>query len=542
MSKLSQLKQDAYQAGKKRDWDRALGLYEQILELDKGNPTIINEMGDLCLKAGQTTRGVQHFLNAAAKYRHNGLTNNAVAIYKKILRYDSENLNAHWFLAESRAGQGLLVEGEHHALVFLDNKEGISGELQEIYLKRCSQLLELYGESRPVLDNLLQVFRLWNMMQEAGRTRIRIACHKWDDQQEDEARQMVAEALEQTPQLANYQEHGHWQKRVGTGPVTASPDFDAVELPSVEPAPAAALSETPEPAVPDPAVPDPDPVTQEIPTAPATGADLGWGAFDASEPPAVTAVEPDPEPAPTVDIGDPFAATESSIVEDEEGCISLDDTDTGPSFDDLIAQATAQVEREGEAESDPAGALDLTPEPAASDSTSSEPGTPEAAPTGPESLDDLLGPGDGPWQASGQQVETISEEIGAQVGGAQDEAPSSLYETGMVYLEMGMHDQACESFRKASAHPEYTVRAHEMWGITLLRIDRVDEAINVLSEALSVPADGSHEKLGLLYHLGRAYEQAERDGEAQAAYLQIQEAKPGFLDVGRRLSLIESNL
>jgi len=57
LSKLSQLKQEAYQAGKKRDWEKAIGAYEQILELDKNNPTVINELGDLCLKAGRR-RGV----------------------------------------------------------------------------------------------------------------------------------------------------------------------------------------------------------------------------------------------------------------------------------------------------------------------------------------------------------------------------------------------------------------------------------------------------------------------------------------------------
>ena len=66
MSKLSQLKQDAYQAGKKRNWDEAVALYERILEADKNNPTVINELGDLCLKAGKTPDPA---LGKAAKQR-----------------------------------------------------------------------------------------------------------------------------------------------------------------------------------------------------------------------------------------------------------------------------------------------------------------------------------------------------------------------------------------------------------------------------------------------------------------------------------------
>ena len=74
MSKLSQLKQEAYQAGKKKNWDQAISLYEQILEKDKNNPTVINELGDLCLKAVDSPRSVRHFLNAApAGHGQNGV-------------------------------------------------------------------------------------------------------------------------------------------------------------------------------------------------------------------------------------------------------------------------------------------------------------------------------------------------------------------------------------------------------------------------------------------------------------------------------------
>ena len=116
MSKLGKLKKEAYQAGKKRNWPEAIAIYERILEIDKSNPTLINELGDVCLKNQESARAISHFLNAAAKYRQTGLLNNAVAIYKKILRHDAKSLNAHWYLAEIRASQGLLVEGQVHAL------------------------------------------------------------------------------------------------------------------------------------------------------------------------------------------------------------------------------------------------------------------------------------------------------------------------------------------------------------------------------------------------------------------------------------------
>ena len=75
MSKLSQLKQKAYKAGKDRDWDLAISVYEKILEVEKSNPTVINELGDLCLKSVDGRQAVKHFLSAATKYRKTGLLN-----------------------------------------------------------------------------------------------------------------------------------------------------------------------------------------------------------------------------------------------------------------------------------------------------------------------------------------------------------------------------------------------------------------------------------------------------------------------------------
>ena len=148
LSKLSQLKQKAYKAGKDRNWDLAISVYEQILEVEKSNPTVINELGDLCLKSGDTRQALKHFLSASNKYRKTGLLNNSVAICKKILRHDEENMHAHWYLAEIRSSQDLVVEGEGHALAFLSGSERMSAEIQEIFLKRFAKLLELYPASQ----------------------------------------------------------------------------------------------------------------------------------------------------------------------------------------------------------------------------------------------------------------------------------------------------------------------------------------------------------------------------------------------------------
>ncbi len=215
LSKLGKLKKEAYQAGKKRNWPEAIAIYERILEIDKSNPTLINELGDVCLKNQESARAISHFLNAAAKYRQTGLLNNAVAIYKKILRHDAKSLNAHWYLAEIRASQGLLVEGQVHALQFLEASDNLQSDLQEIFQKRCLKLLGLFPESTEVLERLSAIFHSNELALEQRRVDILRACIKYDSGEEEEARAAMNGLLEQASELCNYPEYAQWQGRVG---------------------------------------------------------------------------------------------------------------------------------------------------------------------------------------------------------------------------------------------------------------------------------------------------------------------------------------
>jgi len=530
LSQLSLLKQEAYQAGKKREWVRALSVYEQILELDKNNPTVINELGDLCLKAGETARGIKHFLGAAAKYRQSGLLNNAVAIYKKILRYEEDNQNAHWYLAESRASQGLLVEGEKHGMIFLVERESLSGDIKEVFLKRCVKLFGFYPESLPIQDTLLQVFRMWNMPLEAGRCQIQLACLQWEKDETEEARQLVAEALTQVPELINYPEHARWLEH--QGPISQPEhiqDFDSValgdsfETPEEESQP---VVDIPDPfaAAPEPVVED-SPSTEDLASEPSSFGDVDFGTPEPVEetfglPPRA------PEDIPVVNDD---AASETDIP-DDSGCFNLDMGDDS-SFEDLIAQASDGLPEEP---------VEVEEFPELEQSSPEEVVIADKALPSVNLLDELLAEDpDGVWNSSDSELQTISDEIGAQVGGNTDEDdPSSLYEMGMVYLEMGLFDQAAGSFQNASCHPEFAVRAYEMWGITLQRANRIEEAIAVLTDGLDVPEEGSREYLGILYHIARAHEQVQNTDEAFRLFEMIKLQDPGFLDVGRRLSTL----
>ena len=139
------------------------------------------------------------------------------------------------------------------------------------------------------------------------------------------------------------------------------------------------------------------------------------------------------------------------------------------------------------------------------------------------------------------QLATISQEIGAQIGGTDDaKDPGQLYEMGLVYLEMGLFDQACESFEMAAADKDYMVRAVEMWGIALMRANRPEDAVAVLANAESIPENGSREHLGILYHLGMAHEQAGDTNQAVEYFQRILDVDSSYHDVGKRMASLSN--
>lgn len=527
MSKVSKLKQEAYQAGKKRDWDKVIVLYERILEVEKNNPSLINELGDACLKRGDTPRALDHFLSAAEKYRLTGLLNNAVAIYKKILRFDAGNMNAHWYLAESRATQGMLGEGLVHALQFLAPAERLGAEFRAPYVKRCVRMLALFGTQAEVLARLSELFRHWAMPLETGRVKLLQACLTHASGQVAAAEQAVATLLADQPDLANYSEYQAWRRQIGEADAAvaeAGPghgDHNTIELSAPAPDRTAAGPADETATAPRPGAVADESLAQSLGLVDLNGPDAGGGgsagfplgdldghAGDGLQRTGRSRLFGEEASLGGAPAGEDAADNGDAAA--DEACfeISMDDV---PSFADLARE----LERETAASAPPEPTVDLLAEILA-ESAADEPA------------------------GEGRQVETIADEIGRCVGGDKSQDPQAQYDMGLVYLEMELYGQAEECFESASRSPSLALRCYEMWGIVLIRQARYEEAVDVLGRGLRIPDCAAGDLLGLLYHTGQAYELAGRSGAAREYYERVYNAAPDFLDIDKRLEALES--
>lgn len=113
--------------------------------------------------------------------------------------------------------------------------------------------------------------------------------------------------------------------------------------------------------------------------------------------------------------------------------------------------------------------------------------------------------------------------------------PRSHYDLGVTYREMGLLEQAIESFRVAERDPAFIGRCAEMIGRSLLDQGQFDDAVTEFSRALAHPELPSDAELNLRYQLGLSYEAAGRTAEALAEFERVYGAQASYPEVAAKI-------
>ena len=116
------------------------------------------------------------------------------------------------------------------------------------------------------------------------------------------------------------------------------------------------------------------------------------------------------------------------------------------------------------------------------------------------------------------------------------------YDLAMSYREMGLLEQAVESFRVAAQDPALGLRAMEMIGRCFLDQGRFDEAIEEFDRALSDNRLDPEARLGLHYEIGVAHQAAGRVSEALNVFESIHAEQPDFPDVDSKIRALRKSM
>lgn len=116
---------------------QAIGEYLKIVKLDPNDVLILNTIGDLYLRQKQISEASKYFSRVAEHYARNNFFLKALAVYKKILSANPNDLEINATMASLYAKQGLSIDARNQYLkiVALLENAGRSGEILIIFEK-----------------------------------------------------------------------------------------------------------------------------------------------------------------------------------------------------------------------------------------------------------------------------------------------------------------------------------------------------------------------------------------------------------------------
>ena len=124
MSNVDKLKKKAAEFEQKKQYDRALEVYLQIIEQTEGQEdrdvTVYNRVGDLNLRLNKTDQAVNYYEQAVDLYTEGGYLNNAIALCNKILRHAPARHQIYYKLGKISAKKGFNSDAKKNFLEYAD--------------------------------------------------------------------------------------------------------------------------------------------------------------------------------------------------------------------------------------------------------------------------------------------------------------------------------------------------------------------------------------------------------------------------------------
>lgn len=156
MSKLANLKKKAADLEQRRLFDKALAVYEEVLQdqggAEEADVGLYNRVGDLHLRQGNVEAALGRYEQAVDLYVERGFQNNAIALCNKILRQDPSRAEIHFRLGQISCSKGFRTEARRHFQEYVAqlNRAGS--------LERAITSLRDFADEHDELDDVRQMF------------------------------------------------------------------------------------------------------------------------------------------------------------------------------------------------------------------------------------------------------------------------------------------------------------------------------------------------------------------------------------------------
>ena len=601
MSNFDKLKKKAAEFEARKQYEKAIELYEQVLSGTRASDEerdvpLYNRVGDIHYRIGNNEQAINYYEQAADLYAEGGFFNNAIALCNKILRYSPGRTIIYYKLGIISAKKGFNSDAKQNFLEYADRMQRI-GKMDEAFraLKEFADLCPGQDDVRLMLaeqlaradrktEALEQLEILYDTLEGEGRSgeaaatveRMKTIDPAFKPKRSATPRTRKKEGLVfldldfEAPAPRPAPEVAEADDDDGPSPVVKSRplkiDFAEAEQPRAE-----SLSQ---------------PVNKEEEDAPTAPEGLELTSISESEHVA--------ESAPQQSITDEQASAQQESAEEiprsnELHFITTPEEEPSAEVPDIspIDLAPLVDERGDEAESrteEPARDPQIIPFPVGRTPAGSVPGIKTPSGSGPLSGLDIIdetasiseeshtidsgrGTDDdfvdlGEWLernrtpsstrmvAYDQEPEDNEQKDFAEMLGKfkegiarnlDEEDFESHYDLGIAFAEMGLTDEAIGSFQKAQRGPDQRIRASEAIGQCFMDKGDAAVAMAVLNKLLHEPGMSDARLVGVLYLLGRAAEALGRPAEAATYFQRVLAVHIGFRDAAERLAALTAD-
>ncbi len=572
MSNIAKLKKKAAEYEARKNFEKALDMYEQVLTAkhpsdEERDVALYNRVGDLHYRLGNNEQALSYYEQAADFYAEGGFFNNAIALCNKILRYSPGRTIIYYKLGIISAKKGFNSDAKQNFLEYADRMQRL-GKMDEAFraLKEFADLCpgqddvrlmlaeQLTRASRKTealeqLEILYEEFQAGGRSSEAGATLERM--NTLDPA--FKPRRSVTPRARQKEGLVFLDldfDDAVPTERGGVpddnDPAAESPAPKGfVEVPRITPAEGleptqigsegetdAGYSE-PDFAASDFAEPDSaTPVAAEAVDAIASegsiAADLEPASNDDSDPGPVSANEL--KFITPIDVNDDFGAPMPEIEQVEDFSFVELPPSNGNASDGNASDGNAS---NGAHAADALSHIEPVIPPDEDFIDLGEWLERNRTPVSTRMVTHDEEPENNEQKDFGEMLDKFKEGISRNV---DDEDFESHYDLGIAFREMGLLDEAIGSFQKASRGAEQRVRASEAIGQCFMDKGEAGVTVKVLERLLKEPGMSDAQMVGVLYLLGRAAESLNNPSDAAGYFERVLAVQIGFRDTATRLS------
>ncbi|MBN1551244.1 tetratricopeptide repeat protein [bacterium] len=157
---------------KKNQYDKAISEYQKLSQEDYGDTSLNNVLGDLLVQAKRLKEAVVEYEKAGQFYEEKGFIPKALAIYKKILRYDPTVPRIYEKLAQLYSDQGLIQDAitQYEFLAKHYEHEGKT----EAALDAYRQIADLDPSNLMIRERLASLYSQQGFKEKACAERVKI--------------------------------------------------------------------------------------------------------------------------------------------------------------------------------------------------------------------------------------------------------------------------------------------------------------------------------------------------------------------------------